>query len=132
MGITNSFIKTTLLTNGVIDIMTGLALIFFPKQFTQILGFPEFPRDVNFIIGGWGIAALTFGVGRIMASKQEERYRLWALLGLLEGSLLFAFSLRYWLGGGLTFMQVSVPLVIALVFATAYVVFYPTWSRMKN
>ena len=78
------------------------------------------------------IAALTFGVGRVLASKREERYRLWAFLGLLEGIVLLAFCLRYWLGSVLTFMQVSVPLIIALSFSIAYAVSYPTWSQMKN
>ncbi len=127
-----SFIKAFLFINGVIDVLTGLALIFLPKQFAHLLGYPEFPQDVNFIIGGWGIAALTFGVGRVLASNREERYRLWAFLGLLEGIVLLTFCLRYWLGGVLIFMQVSVPLIIALFFSVAYAVSYPTWSQMKN
>ncbi len=127
-----SFIKAGLLINGFIDVLTGLTLIFLPKQFASILGYPELPQEVNFIIGGWGIAALTFGVGRVLASSREERYRLWAILGLLEGIVLLAFCLRYWLGGVLIFMQVSVPLIVALFFSIVYAVSYPTWSQMKD
>ena len=127
-----SFIKATLFINGVIDVFVGLSLIFLPKQFASLLGYPELPQEVNFIIGGWGIAALTFGVGRVLASNREERYRLWAILGLLEGIVLMTFCLRYWLGSVLIFMQVSVPLLIAVFFSIAYAVSYSTWSRMKN
>ncbi len=127
-----NFIKVALFINGVIDVLVGLSLIFLPKHFGNLLGYPEFPQDVNFLIGGWGIAALTFGVGRVLASNREERYRLWAFLGLLEGIVLLTFCLRYWLGGALIFMQVSVPLIIALFFFVAYAVSYPTWSQMKN
>lgn len=127
-----SFIKAALFINGVIDMVIGLVLIFLPEQFGQFLGYPEFLQEVNFIIGGWGIAALTFGVGRVLASNREERYRLWAFLGLLEGIVLLAFCLRYWLGGFLTSIQVSVPLIVALFFSIAYAVSYPTWSQMKN
>ena len=62
------FIKAALCINGVIDVLTGLALIFLPNKFAHLLGYPEFPQDVNFIMGGWGIAALTFGKGRVLAS----------------------------------------------------------------
>ena len=127
-----SFIKATLFINGVIDVFVGLSLIFLPKQFASLLGYPELPQEANFIIGGWGIAALTFGVGRVLASNREERYRLWAILGLLEGIVLMTFCLRYWLGSVLIFMQVSVPLLIAVFFSIAYAVSYSTWSRMKN
>lgn len=126
------FIKMALLINGFIDVIVGLILIFLPKQFASLLGYPELPQDVNFIIGGWGIAALTFGVGRVLASNRTERYRLWAILGLLEGIALMTLCLRYWLGGVLIFMQVSMPLLIAVFFSIAYAVSYPTWSRMKN
>ena len=127
-----SFIKAALFINGVIDVIVGLALIFFPEQFASLFGYPELSQDVNFIIGGWGIAALTFGVGRVLASNREERYRLWAILGFFEGIVLMTFCLRYWLCDALNFMQVSVPLLIAAFFSIVYAVSYPTWSRMKN
>ena len=127
-----NFLRAALLINGVIDGFMGLVLIFLPKHIANLLGYPELPQEVNFIIGGWGVAALIFGTGRILASLREGRYRLWAFLGFLEGIVLLILCLRYWLGHVLIFRQVSLPLIVALVFSVAYAVLYPTWSKLKD
>jgi hypothetical protein len=71
--------------------------------------------------GGWGTATLILGTGRIIASGDQKKHRLWTILGLLEGIVLTLFCLRFWLGGFLSFLQVSLPLAIAVIFTTAYI-----------
>ena len=127
-----SFVKNVLLINGLINIGVGLCLIFLPIQMANWLGYPQLPDYMPFVIGGWGIASLTLGLGRTSASRDKRKYRLWAFLGLLEGFVLSLFCLRYWLGGALTFRQVSVPFLIAVFFGAAYAVSIPTWSRVRS
>jgi len=121
-----NFLKRVLLVNGVVDICVGAGLVFAPKKFGGFLGFFGLPDYASFLAGGWGVAALILGFGRITASWDQKKWRLWSLLGLLEGSILAVFCLRYWLGGVLTFHQVSVPLLIGAVFAICYAASYPS------
>ncbi|MGD2294724.1 MAG: hypothetical protein PVF22_02690 [Candidatus Aminicenantes bacterium] len=125
------FLKNILLLNGLVNIGVGIALILIPIQMADLLGYPELPAYTSFIIGGWGIAALSFGIGRVSASRDQKKFRLWAFLGLVEGAILTVFCLKYWLSGTLVFLQVSVPLLVALIFGSAYAISYPSWSKMK-
>jgi hypothetical protein len=49
-----------------------------------------------------------------------------------ERIVLFIFCLRYWLFDVLSFIQVGVPLIVALSFFVAYAVSYPKWSQMSK
>jgi hypothetical protein len=121
-----NFLKRVLLVNGVVDICVGAGLVFAPEKIGGFLSFSGLPDYASFFAGGWGVGALTLGFGRITASWDQKKWRLWSLLGLLEGSLLAVLCLRYWLGGVLTLPQVSIPLVIGALFALCYAAAYPS------
>jgi hypothetical protein len=60
-----------------------------------LMSYPELPDYVSFVIGGWGIAALSFALGRVAASRDEKKFKFWGFLGLVEGVVLYVFCLKY-------------------------------------
>jgi hypothetical protein len=75
------FIRMILWANGVVDILAAIAL-FFPVFQIPLPGYASYTNQFAFMAGGWGIAAFTFGMGRIWASYQFEFYGLMVILGL--------------------------------------------------
>ena len=80
------FIRIILLSNGVVDLFAAIAL-FFPVFKIALPGYASYTNQFAFIAGGWGIAAFTFGIGRIWASYKFEFYWFMVILGLLEGHI---------------------------------------------
>jgi hypothetical protein len=115
------FIKYILLSNGVIDLLAALAL-FFPTLNLPLPGYPASTNQLAFIAGGWGIAALTFGIGRIWTSQKPEFFRVMTILGLIEGGSLSVFCLINISFLEITWLQASLPLAIGSIFGSLYFV----------
>jgi hypothetical protein len=93
------FVRMILLSNGVVDLLAAIAL-FFPVFKIALPGYTSYTNQFAFIAGGWGIAAFTFGIGRIWASYQFEFYWLMGDPGLIRrSSSFFVFSDQYPLPG---------------------------------
>ncbi|RPH88888.1 MAG: hypothetical protein EHM72_11610 [Calditrichaeota bacterium] len=114
-----SVVHLVLFSNGVVDIGAATAL-FFPMFNLPLPGYSAYPIPLAFIAGGWGIAALTFGIGRIWASSMPECYGLMVNLGLIEGSILAIFCVLNVVFFGITLLQALLPLAIGSVYAILY------------
>jgi len=69
---------------------------------------------------GWGIAAFTFGIGRIWASYKFEFYWFMVILGLLEGVILSLYCLI-----NVFFLEISLlQVMFSLSVGSVYGVFY--------
>jgi hypothetical protein len=112
-------VRWVLLTNGIADLIAAIAL-FFPLLDLPLPGYSDYTNEIAFVAGGWGIAALTFGIGRIWSSYRPEFYFVMAVLGLLEGSVLTAFCLINVLFFDISFIQAIMPLSIGSIFGALY------------
>jgi hypothetical protein len=113
------FIRMILLSNGVVDLLAAIAL-FFPVFKIALPGYASYTNQFAFIAGGWGIAAFTFGIGRIWASYQFEFYWFMVILGLLEGVILSLYCLI-----NVFFLEISLLQVMpSLSVGSVYGVFY--------
>jgi hypothetical protein len=108
-----------LFSNGVADLLAAIAL-FFPVFNLPLPGFGNYTPELKFVAGGWGIAALTFGVGRIWASYKPGMHQVMVILGLFEGCVLTIYCLINVLLFGMSWVQVILPLVIASIFSVLY------------
>jgi hypothetical protein len=109
-----------LLVNGIVDIGAGLMLIFFPLFGITIPDYGTLHYQMAFAVGGWGIAALTLGIARVWASR-NEKYRWYMIyLGFFEGTILTLFCVLRIAFSPTTFVQAAMALAIGLVFAVAY------------
>lgn len=72
--------------------------------------------------GGWGIAALTFGIDRIWTSYKPEFYWVMVILGLTEGTILAAFCLINVFFLEISLLQAMLPLSVGGVYGILYFV----------
>jgi len=112
-------VRWVLFTNGIADLLAAIAL-FFPLLDLPLPGYSDYTNEITFVAGGWGIAALTFGIGRIWSSYRPELYFVMAVLGLLEGSVLSSFCLISILFFDISFVQVMMPLSMGSIFSALY------------
>jgi hypothetical protein len=119
MKLTN-FVNYVLLINGIIDIIVGITLIFLPAQMASLLNFPAYTDQLLYISGGWGIAALSFGIARIWASRDDTYMWYNVYLGLFEGTILAVFCILCPVIYDVTFLQVSLSLAVGASFTLLY------------
>jgi hypothetical protein len=103
----------------VVDLGAALSL-FFPMLGLRLPGYGAYTPEIAFATGGWGIAALTFGIGRIWASFKPELHPVMVVLGLIEGTVLSLFCVGSVLFLGLSWLQVMLPLAVGSVFGLLY------------
>jgi len=115
------FIRMILLSNGVVDLFAAIAL-FSPVFKIALPGYASYTNQFAFIAGGWGIAAFTFGIGRIWASYQFEFYWFMVILGLLEGVLLSLYSLINAFFLEISLLQVMLPFSVGSVYGILYLI----------
>ena len=113
------FVRIILFSNGVVDLFAAIAL-FFPVFQIALPGYASYTNQFAFIAGGWGIAAFTFGIGRIWASYKFEFYWFMVILGLLEGVILSLYCLI-----NVFFLEISLlQVMLSLSVGSVYGVFY--------
>jgi hypothetical protein len=116
---TSPFARFVLFSNGVVDLLAAAAL-FFPTFNLPLPGYASYPHPTAFVAGGWGIAALTFGVGRIWASWRPEVHRFMTVLGMLEAEILTAYCFIHVSFLETTLLQAALPLAIGACYSVLY------------
>mgnify|MGYP001348587323 FL=1 len=115
------FTQYVLFTNGVVDLFASLAL-FFPLLGISLPGYSSYTSELAFVSGGWAIAALTFGIGRIWTSYRPEFYRVMVALGLFEGVTLSLFCLVNVYFLGISLLQAMLPLAVGGIYGALYLI----------
>ena len=113
-------VKKSLLVNGILDIGVGIPLLFFPQLFATLLQFSDFTDAFRFLAGGWGIAAICFGITRIWVGLKGEFLWPTVICGVVEGTLLGTFCLVLVLATSLTFVNV----VLAMLMGYGFMIIY--------
>lgn len=126
----NKFIRIVLMSNGIVDLFAALAL-FFPVFNIPLPGYNSYTGELAFIGGGWGIAAMTFGIGRIWTSYKPEFYWIMTVLGLIEGITLSVFCLISLMFLGISFLQAMFPLSIGSIYGILYVIVVFTFKKIN-
>jgi hypothetical protein len=117
----NRFVRFVLFSNGVIDLLAAIAL-FFPVLKLPLPGYATYTHQLAFVAGGWGIAALTFGIGRIWASYKIEFHWMMVILGLLEGFIFSMYCLINILFLNISLLQAFFPLAVGSIYTILYFV----------
>lgn len=114
-------VRYVLFSNGIFDLFAAIAL-FFPILNLPLPGYVSYNNQLAFIAGGWGIAALSFGIGRIWASYKSEFYQFMVILGLVEGVILVIYCLFNVFFLEISLIQAMLPLAIGSVYGVLYIV----------
>ena len=118
---TDKFVRKVLISNGIGDILVALMMLFIPQKLVAFVNL-TYGLEVQYLSGGWGVAALTFGFLRLFAGLHPNSEICWftAIFGVFEGTVLTAFGLYLWLTTELGFIQVSLSMLFAIFFLIAY------------
>jgi hypothetical protein len=96
--------------------------LFFPVLNIPLPEYPSYTPQLAFVAGGWGIAALTFGIGRVWASYKSEFYWVMVIRGLIEGTILSAYCLISVFFLKTSWLQAMLPLSVGSLFGILYLV----------
>lgn len=127
----NPLVRYVLFSNGIIDIFAAISL-FFPLFKLPLPGYTSYTNQLAFIAGGWGIAALSFGIGRIWTSYKSEFYWVMVILGLIEGISLALFCLINVIFLDMSWLQVMLPFSVGSVFGILYFISLIAPYRLKR
>jgi hypothetical protein len=127
----NSLVRYVLLSNGIIDILAAISL-FFPVFELPLPGYMSYTNQLAFVAGGWGIAALSFGIGRIRTSFRSEFYWVMVILGFIEGIFLALFCLINVIFLEMNWLQVMLPLFVGSIFGILYFVSLIALNRLNR
>src|SRR6266404_7529410 len=105
--------------------LLGTLLLVLPQHVELAFGFVDLPLGVTYIVAIWGCALLTMALGYWKASADPVRHLVWAQVGIARGALQAGVGIIYLLRGIVTFRQAGVGIILAGLFALAYLMFYP-------
>jgi hypothetical protein len=105
--------------------LLGTLLLVLPQHVLFAFGFVDLPLGVTYVIALWGCALLTMAIGYWKASADPVRHLVWVQVGIARGALEFAVGIVYLLRGIVSFRQAGLGIILAGLFALAYLLFYP-------
>ena len=105
--------------------LLGTLLLVLPQHVLFAFGFVDLPPGVTYIIALWGCVLLTMAIGYWKASADPVRHLVWVQVGIARGALEFAVGVVYLLRDIVSFRQAGLGIILAGLFAAAYLIFYP-------
>jgi len=105
--------------------LLGTLLLVLPRHVLFAFGFADLPIGVTYIVALFGCAVLTMAIGYWKASADPVRHLVWVQVGIARGALECAVGIVYLLRGIVTFRQAGVGIILAGLFAAAYLIYYP-------
>lgn len=105
--------------------LLGVAFICCPRTISAAFHFKDLPVAMNFLIGLWGCALATLGVGYFIAAVDPVRHRLWVCIGIARGAAEAIFGWTCLARGIVTWQQSGLTILLAAFMAIAYLVLYP-------
>ena len=105
--------------------LIGLALICCPRQITGVFGFMDVAPPLLFLLGFWGCALLTLGIGYGFAAVDPAANRLWVCIGIARGTAEAIFGWSCLHRGLVTWKQSGLGIMLAAFMALAYLILYP-------
>ena len=123
-------LKVTMIVYGVETILLGLAFIFIPRQFGEMMGYPaEWPEYLLFVLAGLGVCLIAPSVFLIAAARDPIRHIYWVKFAILWAILIVVFDLySVIIQGYVDFGKAGMGIILNAVFLVAFLVFYP-WRR---
>lgn len=125
-------LRNLLLVDAAVLLLLGGMLVFTPVQVEQAFHFNDLPPGVSYIIGLWGCALLTMGLGYVIAARHPTRHVVWVQIGILRGTCECILGSVYLARGMVSFQQVGFGIVVAGLMALAYLVLYPRAPRLVS
>ena len=118
-------LRMLMMMDATVLFLIGLALICCPVRITAAFGFNEVPPPMIFLLGLWGAALLTLGIGYGVAAVDPARHQLWVCIGIARGVCEAIFGLCCYHRGLVTWHQSGLGILLSAFIAIAYIALYP-------
>lgn len=118
-------LRTVLLLDSAVLVALGGSFVTVPAKASGFFGFGELPPPVHHLIGLWGCALLTLGVGYFICATNPLRHRVMIQIGILRGACEVVLGIAHVVMGLVTFAQAATGIVAGGLIAVAYSVLYP-------
>jgi hypothetical protein len=118
-------LRMVLVLDAAVLLLLGAALIAAPELAATAFGLEGLPVGVHYLVGTWGCALLTMGIGYVAAAQNPVRHVVWVQVGIARGVLECLVGLWYVMQGVVTLRQAGPGIVVAALMAVAYTVLHP-------
>lgn len=118
-------LRILLALDSAVLFLLGTLLLVLPQYVELAFGFVDLPIGVTYIIALWGCVLLTMAIGYWKASADPIHHIVWVQVGIARGALECGVGIIYLVRGIVTFRQAGVGIILAGLFAMAYLIFYP-------
>jgi hypothetical protein len=115
--------------DGTVLTLLGVAFLCCPQQIEAAFHFKDVSPAVNFLIGLWGCALVSLGLGYFVAAMNPAENRLWVAMGVIRGGLEAVFGWWCLSRGIVTWEQSGLTILLAAFMALAYLALYPRKSK---
>jgi len=127
-----SWLRNLLIVDAAVLLLLGGFLVFAPRTVEAAFHFEYLPEGVSYVIGLWGCALVTMGLGYIVAAIDPVRHIAWVQVAIARGVLECILGLVYLAKGLVTFSQAGPGVFLAALISVAYVVLYPRGSEAAS
>ncbi len=118
-------LRMLLMADGTVLFLLGVLILMFPRQVLAAFHFTDLPEGVSYLIGLWGCALVTFGIGYAIAATDAARHLVWIQIGIARGLLEAVFGAWCVTRQLVTWEQAGFGIILAAFVALAYLVLYP-------
>jgi hypothetical protein len=118
-------LRVVLAVDAAVLVAFGGAFMVVPGKVLEVFGFHDLPVAVGYIVGLWGCAMISLGIGYALAIGNPARNVNWVRAGIVRGALecMFGFAM---VGQQLvTWKQAGLGTILAGIIAAAYLILYP-------
>jgi hypothetical protein len=127
-----TLLRNLLVLDAAVLFLLGALLIFLPTQVELAFHFQGLPVGVAYIIGLWGCAMATMGLGYVVAATNPIRHVVWVQVGIARGAAEVVLGLICLVRGTVTFQQAGFGIVIAGLMSLGYLLLYPRQPRLDG
>lgn len=111
-------LKVLLAIVGLVQIILGLAYLFFPQALLHWMGHSPTQADLNYPLGMLAARFLAYGVGMFVIARAPERHSFWVSNMILIQLVDLSVGVFYTVTGIVTLSLSAFPMFNAIVIAT--------------
>ena len=127
-----TLLRNLLLLDAAVLFLLGALFILLPKPVELAFHFQDLPEGVSYIIGLWGCALGTMGLGYVVAATNPIRHVVWVQVGIARGAVEMVLGLVCLARGTATFQQAGFGIIVAGLISLGYLLLYPRQPRLVD
>ena len=118
-------LRALLAVDAAVLVAFGGLFMALPGRVTLAFGFHDLPQAVSYLIGLWGCALISLGIGYAFAIGDPLRNVTWIQVGIVRGAIECAFGFAVVAQHLVTWQQAGFGTIVSGAIAAGYLLLYP-------